>query len=99
MTVVVLGFPLGPVWARAVRSRLTVASRGVPGLVMLSTAGPAVLRPSPARRVTTATPGPEDAAPELPVLWLPVVWLPVLWLAVLWLPGDAITAMPPPRLN
>jgi hypothetical protein len=30
---------------------------------------------------------------------LPVLWLAVLWLAVLWLPGDAITAMPPPRLN
>src|ERR1035438_5856310 len=42
-TVVALGFPLGAAWARAVRSRLTVASRGVPGWVMLSTAGPAVL--------------------------------------------------------
>ena len=66
-TVVVLDFPLGPAWARAVRSTLTVASRGVPALVMLSTAGPAVLPPWPASRVTTAAPDPEDAGPELPV--------------------------------
>ena len=55
-TVVVLGFPLGAAWARAVRSRVTVASRGVPAWVMLSTAGPGAARPRPASRVTTATP-------------------------------------------
>ena len=54
---------------------------------MRNTAGQAVLPPWPASRVTTAD--PEDTGPELPVLWLPVLWLP----------GDAITAMPPPRLN
>src|SRR5580692_11018103 len=62
-TVVALGFPLGAAWARAVWSRLTVASRGVPAWVMLSTAGPGALLPRPASRVTVATPWPADAAP------------------------------------
>ena len=55
-TVVALGLPLGAARARAVRSRLTVASRGVPAWVMLSTAGPGAALPGPASRVTVATP-------------------------------------------
>src|ERR1700722_3030620 len=62
-SVVALGFPLGAAWVRAVWSRLTVASRGVPAWVMLSTAGPGVLLPRPASRVTVATPWPAGAAP------------------------------------
>ena len=55
-TVVALGFPLGAAWARVVRSRLTMASRGVPAWVMLSTAGPGAALPGPASRLTIATP-------------------------------------------
>ena len=88
---VAAGFPLGPVWARVVRSTFTVASRGVPALVMLSTAGPAVLRPRPASRVTTAT-RPGGRRTDCPCG-------AGLCRAPAGLPGDAITAMPPPRLN
>src|ERR1700733_16231788 len=63
-TVVALGFPLGAAWVRAVWSRLTVASRGGPAWVMLSTAGPGVLLPRPASRVTVATPWPPGAGAD-----------------------------------
>src|ERR1039458_9803100 len=90
-TVVVLGFPLGAAWARALWSTLTTASRGVPRWVMLSSVGPGVLLPGPPSRVTIATPWPPDAVPLPALAGADITAMPLPWLNCVPGSGQACT--------